>query len=95
MRPGRYGLEVPEISRFFGIRISMFYDEHAPPHFHARYGDESASIEIESLAIVAGSLPGRVLGLVVEWGSAHRAELWADWDRARLAEPLFPIEPLR
>ena len=86
---------VPEISRFFGIRISMYFDEHRPPHFHARYGEHTASIGIESLAVIAGHLPSRALGLVVEWGAMHRHELQADWDRARQAEPLQPIEPLR
>ena len=86
---------MPEISRFFGIRIYMFYEEHAPAHFHARYADHSASIEIESLAVLAGAIPGRALGLVVEWGSVHQAELRADWERARQAQSLLPIEPLR
>ena len=86
---------MPEISRFFGIRIYMFFEEHAPPHFHASYAEQSACIEIESLAVLAGNLPGRALGLVVEWGSVHRGELRADWERARQAESLLPIEPLR
>lgn len=86
---------MPEISRFFGIVIRMFYDEHAPPHFHAAYGAEEATVELQSLAVTAGRLPPRVLGLVVEWASAHRAELLEDWYRARRGEPLRPIDPLR
>lgn len=85
---------MPEISRFFGIRIYMYYSEHAPPHFHARYSGSSASIEIETLAILRGDLSGRALGLVVEWGRLHRAELLEDWELARQTEPLLPIDPL-
>lgn len=85
---------MPEISRFFGIRIYMYYAEHAPPHFHARYAGQRASIEIETLAVMRGDLPGRALGLVVEWGRLHRTELLEDWDRARQAQPLLPIDPL-
>ena len=85
---------MPEISRFFGIRILMFYEEHAPPHFHARYAGQSAVLNLESLALVKGDLPGRALGLVVEWGREHRDELRANWDRARQSQPLLPIKPL-
>jgi hypothetical protein len=57
---------MPEISRFFGIIIVMFYDEHNPPHFHARYGSDQAAIEIETLRVLEGHLAPRVLGLVIE-----------------------------
>lgn len=72
----------------------MYYQEHAPPHFHARYAAQTASIEIESLAVLRGDLPGRALGLVVEWGRLHRADLLEDWELARQAEPLLSIDPL-
>jgi len=85
---------MPEISRFFGIRILMYYADHLPPHFHARYPGYRVSIEIESLAVLAGDLPGRALGLVVEWGRLHRSELLDDWKRARDTQPLLPIDPL-
>jgi len=85
---------MPEISRFFGIRILMYYEDHLPPHFHARYAGHRASIEIESLAVLAGDLPGRALGLVVEWGRLHQSELAEDWERARDTQPLLPIDPL-
>jgi len=85
---------VPEVSRFFGIRILMYYQDHQPPHFHARYADHRASIEIESLALMAGDLPGRALGLVIEWARLHRSDLVDDWERARQAQPLLPIAPL-
>jgi hypothetical protein len=85
---------MPEISRFFGIVIAMFYSDHQPPHFHARYGGHRASLAIETLAVLEGSLPPRVLGLVTEWAALHRNELAADWQRAREQAPLQPIPPL-
>jgi hypothetical protein len=85
---------MPEISRFFGIIIAMFYDEHNPPHFHARYGDAHAAIEIESLRVLEGGLPPRVLGLVVEWASQHREALLRDWRLVRDEKPPEKIEPL-
>jgi hypothetical protein len=85
---------MPEISRFFGIVITMFFGDHAPAHFHARYGQHKASISIDSLAVLDGSLPPRVLGLVIEWATLHRTELKADWDRAVRLEPVHPIKPL-
>jgi hypothetical protein len=63
---------VPEISRFFGIVIAMFYGDHLPPHFHARYGEHRAIIEIESGTVLTGRLPPRVLGLVTEWAAKHQ-----------------------
>ena len=62
---------MPEISWFFGIIIAMFYDEHNPPHFHGRYGEAHAAIEIGSLRVLEGGVPPRALGLVIEWASQH------------------------
>ena len=85
---------MPEISRFYGILIAMFWAEHNPPHFHARYGEHKAAIEIDTLRVLDGSLPPRALGLVVEWGSQHREELMRNWEDARNKKPLRKIEPL-
>ena len=85
---------MPEISRFYGIIIAMFYSEHNPPHFHVRYGSAKGAIRIEDLAIIEGQLPPRVLGLVVEWAAGHREDLLADWERARQQKPLNAIDPL-
>lgn len=85
---------MPEISRFFGIIILIYYSDHPPPHFHVRYGEQRAIVSIESLAILEGKLAPRVLGLVIEWAFMHREELMADWERARRQEPLEPIAPL-
>lgn len=86
---------MPEISRFFGIIIAMFYDDHNPPHFHARYGGYKAAIKIKDFAVLEGHLPPRVMGLVIEWATIHRDELLMDWEAAENKRPLFPIEPLR
>jgi hypothetical protein len=85
---------MPEISRFFGIVIKMYFEEHPPPHFHAEYGEFKAVVDIQSLVVVGGYLPPRVLGLVVEWAAQHRSELLALWDRAGKMQPLSEISPL-
>ncbi len=85
---------MPEISRFFGIVIRMFYNDHAPPHFHAEYGEHEALMEIESLEVYAGSLPARAIGLVREWAVLHRNELRQDWNLARTGQTPGAIAPL-
>jgi len=85
---------MPEICRFLGIIITMYFNEHNPPHFHARYGDHQAEIAIETLSIIAGKLPPRVLGLVMEWAALHRQELMDDWELARRQVELKRIAPL-
>lgn len=86
---------VPRISEFFGIVIEMYFDDHPPPHFHARYAGDSAKIEIATGAVIVGSLSPRALRLVREWAELHRAELEANWQRAERLETPQPIEPLR
>jgi len=66
---------MPEISRFFGIIIAMFFDDHNPPHFHARYGNDNAVIKITDLTVLEGYLQPRALGLVMEWAAIHKDEL--------------------
>ena len=85
---------MPEISRFYGIIVRMYFDDHAPPHFHAFYGDESAVIDIRRLAVISGGLSPRALGLVVEWSALRQRELLAEWEQAVQSQPLFKIEPL-
>ena len=72
----------------------MYYDDHAPPHFHVYYGEHGATIEIESLRLLAGRLPRRATALVLEWAAEHREELRANWTRAEGHQALSPIEPL-
>jgi hypothetical protein len=88
------GDAVPEISRFFGIIIAMFHADHAPPHFHVRYGEHKALIAIETLTVLRGSLSPRVLGMVVEWGFLHREELLENWRLGRREGALKKISPL-
>jgi len=85
---------MPEISRFFGITVQMYYADHEPPHFHARYSGQKALIAIESPAVLRGSLSPRALGLVMEWAARHRAELMENWIRTRNEIQLRPIAPL-
>ncbi|MBW4520820.1 MAG: DUF4160 domain-containing protein [Scytolyngbya sp. HA4215-MV1] len=85
---------MPEISRFFGIIIAMYYNDHPPPHFHVRYGQQKAIIEIQSLSVLEGKLSPRVLGLVIEWAASHQAELLQNWELARQQEPLESVQPL-
>jgi len=86
--------KMPEICRFYGIIIAMFYDDHEPPHFHVRYSEYKAVVEIETLRILDGELPPRALGMVVEWAVQHREELRAEWSLARRKQPLFKIDPI-
>jgi hypothetical protein len=86
---------MPEISRFYGIIILMYFDEHNPPHFHARYGSEKVAIEVASLRVLEGKLPSRALGLVVEWASQHQEELMMNWEALRNDRPPKKIQPLQ
>jgi phosphomannomutase len=85
---------MPEISRFYGIVIAMFYNEHNPPHFHARYGKEQAAIEIRTLRVLEGWIPPRAIGLVMEWASDHQEELMQNWEHARNGVTPSGITPL-
>jgi hypothetical protein len=85
---------MPRVSEFFGIIIAMYYADHAPPHFHARYGEHEATLRIDTLETLDGSLPRRAYGLVLEWAALHRAELVANWERAREGAALARIDPL-
>jgi len=86
---------MPEISRFYGIIIALYYNEHNPPHFHAKYGEFVAEIDIRTLQILNGNLPKRAKALVLEWADEHREDLMLDWELARKMAELNPIEPLK
>lgn len=85
---------MPIVSRFFGIIIRMFFNEHAPPHFHAEYGEYRAEIDIRTLEVLAGKLPRRALGLVQDWAELHRDDLMQDWDLCRQHQQPVDITPL-
>ena len=84
---------MPEISRFLGIVIAMYYRDHTPPHFHAIYGEYEVTVEIASGA-VSGNMPKRALAHVQEWRTLHQSELHDTWTLARASRPLPRIEPL-
>ncbi len=86
---------MPAISRFFGIVISMFHNDHNPPHFHAEYGEYIVSININNLTVLSGYLPPRAMGLIMEWASKHKRELLKNWNLAREEKKLSPIMPLK
>ncbi len=85
---------MPTLSLFFGIVIRMYYDDHAPPHFHAYYQEHAVVILIETLAVRDGQLPRRAMAMVLEWAVIHRAELMTDWNLAAEHRPLNKIAPL-
>jgi hypothetical protein len=84
---------MPVISRFFGIVIFMFWREHAPPHFHAKYQDQEITVEIET-GQVAGKMGPKAVGLIQEWRESHRTELLEDWTLAEQKRSLKRIAPL-
>ncbi len=85
---------MPTISQFFGIVIQMFWREHAPPHFHALYGEFEALIDIRTLEVIEGKLPKRALALTLEWAAEHRIELMEDWDLCQAKQLPKRIQPL-
>ncbi|GHS92113.1 hypothetical protein FACS1894139_09350 [Planctomycetales bacterium] len=85
---------MPEISIFYGIRITMNFSEHNPPHFHASYAEHRAAVRIVDGVVDDGFLPGRQLKIVLAWGEIHRDELMQNWELARDGQPLNRINPL-
>lgn len=86
---------MPRVSSFYGIVIEMYFADHPPPHFHARYAGDVAAVEIATGAVIAGSLPRNALRLVREWLEQHRAELEANFGRLEKEEAPEKIEPLQ
>lgn len=86
-------MDIPEISRFYGIIVKMFYNEHNPPHIHVEYQDYKAVVTIRE-GIVEGKMPKIALKLIFEWMDLHQAELLANWESIEKKRPLSNIEPL-
>jgi Domain of unknown function (DUF4160) len=86
---------VPSISRFHGIVIGMFFDDHAPPHFHAQAAGRIARVRIDTLEVLSSDLPRKQLAMIRTWAALHQDELEENWQRARNSETLIQIEPLR
>jgi len=85
---------LPTISAFFGIVIRMYFNDHPPPHFHARYNEYEAVVAIDLLTVLEGGLPTRALSLVMEWAALHKAELLSDWELCQSKQQPFKIDPL-
>ncbi|WP_234730082.1 DUF4160 domain-containing protein [Acidocella facilis] len=85
---------MPTLSTFYGILIQMFWDDHAPPHFHVRYAEYRALIDIQTLEVIRGSLPKRAMAMVVEWAQQHQDELKEDWELCVQKQSPKPIDPL-
>ena len=85
---------MPELSRFLGIIIAMYFNDHNPPHFHVLYNEYEAEIDIKSLMVLNGSLPARVLGLAMEWAEIHKDELMENWNSIQITGKYNKIKPL-
>jgi hypothetical protein len=85
---------MPEICRFYGIIIRMYFVDHNPPHFHAEYQGYKAEYKIKTLDILSGNLPPRAHAMVLEWASQHKEELLDNWEKATIPESLNKINPL-
>ena len=72
----------------------MYYKDHAPPHFHAEYGDAEAVVQISPVGILGGELPTRAKSLVFEWATLHQNELLTNWQRCRESLAPLPVAPL-
>ena len=84
---------MPIISRFLGIIVAMYWDDHLPPHFHAKYAEYEITVNIFD-GVVEGKFPKRALKLVLEWYELHKDELMEDWELCCQQEMPKPIEPL-
>lgn len=85
---------MPEISLFYGIRITMYYSDHNPPHFHAEYAGQGALIDIQEGTVIKGKLPNRQLKFVLAWCEIHKDELMQNWELSKDNKPLNRINPL-
>jgi hypothetical protein len=85
---------MPTLSVFYGILIKMYFDDHAPPHFHAEYGEHELLVGIAPIRVLQGHAPKRVLSMVLEWAALHQEELLADWQLCQTLRAPQPIPPL-
>lgn len=85
---------MPEVSRFFGISIRMYFDDHDPPHFHAIYADAEVQVGMDPVALLRGRFPKRALGMVMEWAALHQRELLENWGRLQNDQTPLRIDPL-
>lgn len=85
---------MPEICRFLGIIITMNFREHGVAHFHVRYNEYQGVFSIQTLELLEGTLPKRIISLVLEWAFDHKEELLKNWNLAKEQQPLDKIDPL-
>ena len=85
---------MPIISEFFGIKATMYYDDHNPPHFHADYNGEKILVDILKGRVLRGAFPARQLKFVLAWAEIHKDELMENWELAKRNMPLKKIAPL-
>ena len=85
---------MPEISRFLGIVIYMYFNDHDPPHFHAKYNEFRGKITIEDLRLIDGKFPNRITAIILEWANEHWAELITNWNTLRETGSYQKIRPL-
>ena len=85
---------MPEISSFFGIKCSMYFLDHNPPHFHVDYAGDEALIDIQNASVLRGTLPTKQLKLVLGWCVLRRAELMDDWELVKVGKSPLKIKPL-
>lgn len=86
---------MPVVSLFYGIKITFYYEDHNPPHFHAEYANNKALIDIRNCTVLKSALPKKQLKLVLAWAELHKVELMHNWELAKDGEELSPIEPLK
>ena len=86
---------MPTIAEFYGIKIYIFYDDHAEPHFHAYYGGDEGEISVKTGKLIAGKLPPRAMKLVKEWMKKYKDELVENWKLAEEHKKLKKIKPLK
>ena len=86
---------MPTISAFYGIIIQMFWQDHSPPHFHARYASHKIQIDIQTLEVLRGKMPKRALSLILEWASKNQQQLLKDWELCQQRQPPKKIPPLK
>ena len=84
---------MPTICEFFGIKITVNYNDHSPPHFHAKYAGKEAIFDIETLGLLRGQIPSRVAGLIVEWGLENHSALRRAWNEAKSGQQPTKISP--
>ena len=86
---------MPTISMFRGIKITMYWNDHMPPHFHASYGGSEVLVSILDLEVLEGDLPNKQLKMLLGWATFHQEELMENWELAKANQELFAIEPLK